>query len=97
MTGFLISAFIVSVLVVITWLLIRIMDGDRLAAVGLCFIIFIVIGLVFNFATKSESRGPCHEYKTQMMYNAATKTMMPSRVCVLQGEWISNEKETSHD
>lgn len=97
MTGFIISAMIVSILVVFIWLGVRAMDGDRLATVGICFIVFIILGLVINSAIKSESKGPCHEYKTQLMYNAATKTMMPSRVCVLRGEWIDSEMEQSYD
>ena len=86
MTGFLISAIIVSALVVLIWLSVRVFDGDRLAAVGVCFIVLILIGLVINSAANSEAKGPCHKYETQLMYNAGTKTMMPSRVCVLRGE-----------
>lgn len=97
MTAFLISVIIVHVLVMLIWLGVRAMDGNRLAAAGVCFIIFIILGLVINSVIKSESRGPCHKYETQMMYNTTTKTMMPSRVCVLRGEWVDDEKETSHD
>ena len=81
MTGFLISAFVVSVLIVGVWLGARAMDGDRLSAVGVIFMIFIIFGLMFTFVTKIGNEGPCHEYETRMMYNTATKTMMPSRVC----------------
>ena len=88
MTGFIISAIVVIVLVLIIWLGVRTLDGDRLAAVGVCFIIFIILGLVINSASRSEAKGPCYKYETQLMYNAATKTMMPSRVCVLRGEWV---------
>lgn len=35
--------------------------------------------------------GPCFKWQTQLMPNAATKTMMPSRVCVLRGEWVEEE------
>ena len=90
MTGFLISAIIVSTLVVLIWLGMGAMEGNKLAAIGVCFIVFIIFGLMFNFAIKTEVKGPCYEYKTQLMYNAATKTMMPSRVCVLRGEWIDD-------
>lgn len=43
---------------------------------------------------KENEKGPCHQYETQMMYNAATKTMMPSRVCVLRGEWVEESHES---
>lgn len=97
MTGFLISAIIVIVFAVLIWLGERALDGDRVAAVGVFFIIFIIIGLVVNSVTKTEAKGPCHKYETRMIYNAATKTTMPSRVCVLRGEWIDDGKETNHD
>lgn len=97
MTGFLISAMIVIVLVVVIWLVSRALDSDRVAAVGVFFIIFIIIGLVVNSVIKTEDKGPCHKYETQMMYNVATKTMMPSRVCVLRGERVGDGKEISHD
>lgn len=97
MTGFLISAMVVIVLVVVIWLGVRAMEGDIFATAAVCFAIFLIFGLVINSVIKSEAKGPCHEYKTQLMYNAATKTMMPSRVCVLRGEWVGDGKETSHD
>lgn len=88
MTGFIISAMVVIVLVVLIWLGAKAMEGGRVATVVLCFVVFLILGLIINADIKSETKGPCYEYKTQMMYNAATKTMMPSRVCVLRGEWV---------
>lgn len=38
--------------------------------------------------TNSAEDKPCIEYKQQMHYNAATKTMMPMRICVKRGEWV---------
>jgi len=38
-----------------------------------------------------ESKGPCVKYETKMYYNAATKTMMPAKVCVERGEWEEEE------
>lgn len=46
---------------------------------------------LFYLAANENKKGPCHEYETRLMYNASTKTMMPSRVCVLRGEWIDNK------
>lgn len=91
MTGFLISALIVLVLVVGIWLSERAVEGNRNATVALCFLIFLILGLAINADIKTEAEGPCHEYKIEMMYNAATKTFMPSRVCVLRGEWVNDE------
>lgn len=31
---------------------------------------------------------PCAQYETQIMYNAATKTMTPARFCAVEGEWV---------
>ena len=42
---------------------------------------------------KENERGPCVQYETQMHYNAATKTTMPARVCVLRGEWVEGVGE----
>ena len=35
-----------------------------------------------------EVYAPCVKYEQRMIYNAATKTMMPARVCVERGEWV---------
>ena len=96
MIGFLISAMTLFTFVVLIWLGGRALDGERNATVALCFAIFLLLGLMINYNIKTEAKGPCHEYRTQLMYNAATKTMMPSRVCVLRGEWVDDEK-TSYD
>ena len=91
MTGFIISAMIVSAIVVGIWLSERAIEGNRNATIALCFLIFLILGLVINADIKSEDKGPCHAYETQLMYNVATKTFMPSRVCVLRGEWVGDQ------
>lgn len=51
----------------------------------------LVVGFVFLLIygkTVENEQGPCFEYRTQQMYNSATKTMMPARVCVERGEWV---------
>ena len=90
MTGFLISALIVLILVVGIWLADRAIDDNRNATIALCFLIFLIMGLTINYYLKAAAKGPCHEYKTEMMYNDTTKTYMPSRVCVLRGEWVDD-------
>lgn len=57
-----------------------------------CFILVVILFWVILLNDKSlKEKGPCAQYETQMHFNAATKTMMPAKVCVLRGEWI---KET---
>lgn len=53
-------------------------------------VIFWIITIAFlcYAVVESNNKGPCVKYETQMHYNAATKTMMPARVCVLRGEWV---------
>ena len=41
-----------------------------------------------SWAVDQEARNPCVEYESRMTYNAATKTMMPMRVCIERGEWV---------
>ena len=52
----------------------------------------VMLAFVLNAAAKHEQENPCVEYESRLAYNAATKTMMPMRVCVLRGEWeVGNE------
>ena len=46
------------------------------------------LGTMLESVHEKNQKGPCVQYETQMHYNAATKTMMPARVCVLRGEWV---------
>jgi hypothetical protein len=57
---------------------------------GLACAALIIAGLgaFFEVTQDANQKGPCVQYETQMHYNAATKTMMPARVCVLRGEWV---------
>ena len=82
------AAVIVSVLVFLVWLLAKAMDGSMEAMLGAIILTTFILGGVLHISSKESEKGPCHQYETQMMYNAATKTMMPSRVCVLRGEWV---------
>ena len=54
-------------------------------------IIFMIVSLTYFMysVSKFNTQRPCVEYETRMMYNAATKTMMPARVCIERGEWIN--------
>ena len=59
--------------------------GGRIISTALCVIVNSVLvgGLI-----EHEQKNPCVQYEERMSYNAATKTMMPMRVCVERGEWV---------
>ena len=45
-----------------------------------------------NLSTQYERDHPCVAYESRFIYNVATKTMMPMRVCVARGQWeVENE------
>ena len=54
---------------------------------------FCVLSLAYTLTLldKYENENPCVQYETQLQYNPATKTMMPMRVCVMRGEWATDE------
>lgn len=61
-------------------------------------IIFIVATFLFSawllsLVIDAENKNPCLEYETTMMYNAATKTMMPVRSCKKRGEWAEEQDD----
>lgn len=93
MMGFAIAALIVAATGSLIWLTVKAVDGSVLARAAAIGLVIIMLGSMINALIKNGERGPCHQYDTQLMYNAATKTMMPSRVCVLRGEWV----EEGHD
>jgi hypothetical protein len=65
--------------------------GD-LRAWGLGAIAVVMLALVINGLAGYEREHPCVTYESRLTYNAATKTMMPMRVCVERGEWeVGNE------
>lgn len=93
MMGFVIAATIVAATGILIWLTVKAVDGSRLAGAAAIGLVTVVLGVVINASIKESEEGPCHQYETRLMYNVATKTMMPSRVCVLRGEWV----EEGHD
>ena len=93
MIGFALSALIVAVLGCLALLIHKAVDGSVWAGAAATILVTVILGVVINASIKEGEKGPCHQYETRLMYNAATKTMMPSRVCVLRGEWV----EEGHD
>ena len=51
------------------------------------FFVVTVAGILY-LADQQDNEAPCVQYEQRMMYNAATKMMMPARVCVERGEWV---------
>lgn len=52
-----------------------------------------MLAWVINLSIQYEREHPCVEYESRLTYNAATKTMMPMRVCVERGEWVTEGDE----
>lgn len=75
--GFVIAALAVAVAVALVWLVLKAADGSTTAGVALVALVIIVLGARINAFLKVNEKGPCHQYETRMMYNAATKTTMP--------------------
>lgn len=85
------EAFLITLIIVgwfaVTGFLLWYAYDNKIAMVG--FVFWCGLGVFFLiYAGMEESkRGPCIEWQTQMVYNAATKTMMPAKFCVQRGEW----------
>ena len=92
MMGFVIAASIVAAFTSLVWLVVKAADGSVLAGAAAIGLVTVMLGVVINVSIKKGEKGPCHQYETKLMYNVATKTMMPSRVCVLRGEWVEEDK-----
>lgn len=73
---------------VLAKLFVAAVDGSVPAAVGAFVIVVLALAAVIQGAANENKERPCAEYEIRMMCNAATKTVMPMRVCVLHGEWI---------
>jgi len=83
------TVFVVVWLIVVFYLGVKAVDKESAPLGILCA--FICIGPLMFLISKEEEKGPCVAYETQLHYNAATKTMMPAKVCVNRGEWVDGE------
>ena len=61
--------------------------GTRLRFVGGALLFTALVFTIWGIDQVTENSPPCLQYKTQLMYNAATKTMLPAQFCVNQGVW----------
>lgn len=97
-------AGIIGVLVLVIWislvcflLIASIETGGKLKIIAIAAFLFVLVvppGLVVDGVRKKEIEQPCAEYELRMHYNPATKTMMPMRVCILRGEWVTEDAPT---
>lgn len=83
--------WIVITCILVVWLcvagyLLKVAVDNDSALAGISAL-FILIAPMIYAAQNDAEKGPCVQYETQMHYNAATKSMMPAKVCVLRGEW----------
>ena len=83
------AAVIVVWLCAIFYILDKAVDKQSISLGVLC--LFMVIAPMVFLISKEQEKGPCVAYETQLHYNAATKTMMPAKVCVNRGEWVVGE------
>lgn len=89
------AAILIATLLLGVWLFFKAVDSESFFSVFsiLAFLFWAaLLGLLIKSRVEDNAMGPCVQYETQMHYNAATKTMMPARVCVLRGEWVEETK-----
>lgn len=88
MTYLLVSSAIVGWFVLLFYLMWGAVNEKPLAKTVLVLFLTVSIAWFIKSASDLEKARPCAEYETRMMWSAATKTMMPARVCVERAEWI---------
>lgn len=84
--AFLITLIIVAWFVVLGLLLWHAYD-NKIVMVGVVFWCAMAVFFLLYAGIEASEEGPCVEWQTQMMYNAATKMMQPAKFCVQRGEW----------
>ena len=89
-TYLIIASGIVGWVCIFAWLITRALYDKPFGKTKLMIFITITLAYLMYSTSKFEIQKPCVEYETRMMYNAATKTMMPARVCIERGEWIND-------
>lgn len=89
---------LVSWLLLVFFLLILSIDiSGKLKIIAIAAFLFVLVvppGLWVDEIRGKEIEHPCAEYELRMHYNPATKTMMPMRVCILRGEWVTDDVPT---
>jgi hypothetical protein len=88
-------AIVASILLVIVLFVLALATCDRFFDHGVTDLMaWVYVGVavwvlawVIDAMIQHERENPCVAYESRLTYNAATKTMMPMRVCVERGEW----------
>jgi hypothetical protein len=57
---------------------------------GVALLFASLVFTIWGIDTISKNSPPCLEYETRLIYNAATKTMLPAQFCVKEGVWKSD-------
>lgn len=57
--------------------------------IGIVMLAAIIAFSAWFLDEVTKNSPPCAQYETQMMYNAATKTMMPAQFCAKEGTWVN--------
>lgn len=82
------GASIVLFIFAVVWSVYALAAGSGAARCASVIFWIVTFAFLCYAVIESGNKGPCVKYETQMHCNAATKTMMPARVCVLRGEWV---------
>jgi membrane protein implicated in regulation of membrane protease activity len=65
-------------------------DVESIPVAILAIVIFILgMAFVMKMTTEEEKNHPCLKTETSMVYNPATKTVMPMQYCVERGTWVT--------
>lgn len=83
-------AAVIGILVVL--LILAADTGNPFWLVLLILYISALIALAVIADIEEGKKGPCVKHETVLMYNAATKTNMPAKICVERGEWVTENE-----
>jgi len=82
-----------AVFMIWVWLFFKATETDSFTVRWVCgSLCFLGVAWALAQLVEQEQTQPCAQYETRSQYNAATKTMMPMRVCVLRGEWVTEQE-----
>lgn len=87
MEGLQIAFALCGIMALIMFPIIR-WEENRKLAIACIVIDFVLFASFLQYLYDRQQDTPCVKYETSMQFNAATKTVMPLRVCVERGEWV---------
>ena len=70
----------------IVWLMNKASNGSRCALLVLGIAVIILLACLLRTLFPFGVVGTCLQYETRLMFNAATKTAIPVRICVQYAE-----------